>query len=78
MKDYIERHLAPRIMGDGGWVEFVSYQDGVLHLIFRGECSKCIVLDRCIEWMRSELKKDLGTDVKIEGERVKPFFWDVN
>ena len=75
MKDYIEKHLAPRIMGDGGWVEFVSYQDSVLHLIFRGECSKCIVFNRCIEWMRSEIKKDLNVDVKIEGERVKPFFW---
>ena len=26
MKEYIENVLAPKLQGDGGWVEFVSYE----------------------------------------------------
>lgn len=78
MKDYIENIIAPRIKGDGGWVEFVSYENGELALIFRGECSKCFILDRCCSWIKSEVKRDLGIDVTIKAKQVKPFFWDVN
>lgn len=42
MKEYIENVLAPKLQGDGGWVEFVSYENKKLTLIFRGECSKCL------------------------------------
>lgn len=78
MKEYIENVIAPRIKGDGGWVEFVSYEKGNLLLIFRGECSKCIVLDRCCTWIEQEVKRNLDKDVKVIGRRVRPFFWDVN
>ena len=61
MKEYIENVLAPKLQGDGGWVEFVSYENKKLTLIFRGECSKCLILNRCVE----------STAV-----RKKPFFWD--
>lgn len=76
MKDYIRNKIAPRIRGDGGWVEFVSYEDGQLELIFRGECSKCIILDRCLDWICQEVKRDLDEDITIKPLRVKPFFWD--
>ena len=39
---YIDRVLAPKIQGDGGWVEFVSLEGDRLTLRFRGECSKCL------------------------------------
>ena len=68
--------IAPRIRGDGGWVEFVSYEDGQLELVFRGECSKCIILDRCLDWICQEVKRDLDEDITIKPLRVKPFFWD--
>lgn len=76
MENYITNTIAPRIRGDGGWVEFVSYEDGELTLIFRGECSKCIILDRCLDWIRQEVKRDLKEDITIKPQRVKPFFWD--
>ncbi len=76
MKDYIRNKIAPRIRGDGGWVEFVSYEDGQLELIFRGECSKCIILDRCLDWICQEVKRDLDEDITVKPLRVKPFFWD--
>ena len=76
METYINEIIAPRVRGDGGWVEFVSFQEKRLTLIFRGECSKCIILDRCTDWICQEIKKDLGEDVTIQAVRKKPFFWD--
>ena len=55
MEEYICNTIGPRIRGDGGWVEFVSYEDRCLTLIFRGECSKCIILNRCLDWIRQEI-----------------------
>ena len=76
MKEYICDKIAPRVRGDGGWIEFVSFEDGKLTLIFRGECSKCLILERCTDWIRQEIKRDLDEDVIIKPIRIKPFFWD--
>ena len=76
MKDYICNKIGPRIRGEGRWVEFVSYEDGQLTLRFRGECSKCVILDRCMDWICQEVKRDLGEEIRIRPLRVKPFFWD--
>ena len=76
MEEYINRKIASKIQGDGGWIEFVSFQDGELTLIFRGECSKCMILDRCIDWISQEVKRDLGEDIVVKPVRRKPFFWD--
>ena len=77
MEEYIFNTLAPKLRGDGGWVEFVSYENGTLSLIFRGECSKCLILNRCTDWMEKEIKRDLGETVHIEAIRRKPYFWDM-
>ncbi len=77
MKDYIENVLAPKLQGDGGWVEFVSFDGVELTLIFRGECSKCLILNRCVDWIQDEIKRDLKKDVKIKAIRKKPYFQDV-
>ncbi len=76
MKDYIENVIKPKLQGDGGWVEFVSLDGDKLTLIFRGECSKCLILDRCVKWIESEIKRDLGEAVTVNAVRKKPFFWD--
>ena len=76
MKEYICDKIAPRVRGDGGWIEFVSFEEGQLTLIFRGECSKCLILERCMDWIRQEIKRDLDEDVIIKPIRIKPFFWD--
>jgi Fe-S cluster biogenesis protein NfuA len=76
MEEYICNTIGPRIRGDGGWVEFVSYEDRCLTLIFRGECSKCIILNRCLDWIRQEILRDLREDVTIKPICKKPFFWD--
>ncbi len=76
MKDYIENVIKPKIEGDGGEVEFESYVNGELTLVFRGECSKCLILERCVKWIKAEIKRDKGESVKIYAIRKKPFFWD--
>ena len=76
MKEYVEHVLAPRIQGDGGWVEFQSLEGDRLTLIFRGECSKCMILNRCTDWIEQKIETDLQKKVKVVPIRKKPFFWD--
>lgn len=77
VKSYVENILQPKIQGDGGWIEFVSLEDDVLTVIFRGECSKCLILHRCVQWIESEIKRDLNENVKVNAIRRKPYFQDV-
>lgn len=76
MEKYIKEIIRPKIQGDGGEVEFKALEEGKLTLVFRGECSKCLILDRCVNWIEEEIKKDKGETVKITAVRKKPFFWD--
>ncbi len=77
MEKYIEEVLAPKLQGDGGWIEFVSLEGNILTVTFRGECSKCLILHRCVEWIEGEIKRDLKKTVKINAIRKKPYFQDV-
>lgn len=77
VKSYVENILQPKIQGDGGWIEFVSLEDDVLTVIFRGECSKCLILHRCTQWIEGEIKRDLNKNVKVNAIRRKPYFQDV-
>ncbi len=77
MKKYIEILIAPKLQGDGGWVEFISFENGELKLLFRGECSKCLILNRCVSWITEEIKRDLHKNVQITAIRKKPYFQDV-
>ena len=77
MEKYINEILAPKLQGDGGWVEFVSLENGELTLRFRGECSKCLILHRCTDWIEQEIKRDLKKNVKVIAIRKKPYFQDV-
>lgn len=77
VQKYIEEILQPKIQGDGGWVEFVSLEDDKLTLVFRGECSKCLILERCVAWIEEQLKKDLKKSLKVVAIRKKPYFQDV-
>lgn len=76
IQEYVEKVLAPKLQGDGGWIEFVSFEDNTLTVIFRGECSKCLILNRCTAWIEEEIKRDLKKTVKLNGIRKKPYFQD--
>ena len=77
IETYIKKIIRPKIQGDGGEVEFESLSDdGTLTLIFRGECSKCLILNRCVDWIAEEVLKNTSKLVKIKVVRKKPYFWD--
>ncbi len=77
IQNYVEAVLQPKLQGDGGWIEFVSLSGNELTLIFRGECSKCLILERCVAWIEEQIKKDLNKSVKVIAIRKKPYFQDV-
>lgn len=77
IETYIKKIIRPKIQGDGGEVEYESLSDdGTLTLIFRGECSKCLILNRCVDWIAEEVLKNTSKLVKIKAVRKKPYFWD--
>ena len=55
----------------------ISLDKDELTLIFRGECSKCLILNRCTAWIEEQIKKDLKKNVKVNAIRKKPYFQDV-
>ena len=77
IQNYVEAVLQPKLQGDGGWIEFVSLSGNELTVIFRGECSKCLILERCVAWIEDQIKKDLNKSVKVIAIRKKPYFQDV-
>ena len=77
VKEYVENILQPKLQGDGGWAEFVSLEGDKLSLVFRGECSKCLILHRCTAWIEEQIDKDLKKKVKVIAIRKKPYFQDV-
>lgn len=77
IEQYITNEIAPRLQGDGGWVEIDSFEDNKLTLVFRGECSKCLILNRCVSWIEEQIKAELGEAVTVIPVRKKPYFQDV-
>lgn len=76
MEEYINNCIRPKIQGDGGEIVFDSELGDVVTVIMQGECSKCLILDRCVRWIEDRIEHDLNKKVKINAVRKKPFFWD--
>ncbi len=76
MENYINTVIKPKLQGDGGEIDFVSYEDGNLTVLLQGECSKCLIVERCLSWIESEVMRDMGESVKVIAQKKKPFFWD--
>lgn len=76
MKLFINDIIRPKIQGDGGEITFHSQDADTVTVIMQGECSKCLILDRCIAWIESEAEKEYGKKIQITAIRKKPFFWD--
>ncbi|MBR0538261.1 MAG: NifU family protein [Clostridia bacterium] len=76
MKDYVENTLRPLLRGDGGELEYVSFDGKTVEVILRGECSKCRVADRCLRWCEEKTLADTGRQTTFAALRRKPYFWD--
>lgn len=77
MEEYINVYIRERLQGDGGEITFVKQEDNKITVILQGECSKCLILDRCLKWIEERIEIDLGEKVQIIGIRKKPYFQDV-
>ncbi len=77
MEEYINGYIRPRLQGDGGEITFVSREDDKVTVLLQGECSKCLILDRCLAWIEQRIETDRGEKVKVIGIRKKPYFQDV-
>ncbi len=76
MENYINTVIKPKLQGDGGEIDFISYENGNLTVLLQGECSKCLIVDRCLRWIESEVMRDMGESVNVIAQKKKPFFWD--
>lgn len=76
MEKYINEYIRSRLQGDGGEITFVKQESNEVTVLLQGECSKCLILHRCLEWIEQRIKADLGETVKVTGIRKKPYFQD--
>lgn len=76
MERYVNEVLRPLLRGDGGEIEFVSFDGETVSVVLRGECSKCNVADRCLDWCAEKTLRDTGRRVVFSATRRKPYFWD--
>ena len=56
MKDEIEKkiieiveNLRPYLISDGGDIEFLKYEDGIVYVRMQGACANCMMLDVTIK-----------------------------
>ena len=76
LSEYIQNTIRPKIQGDGGEICYLGEDDKTVTVVFRGECSKCRILDRCVHWIESEILRETGKNVTLRYTRRKPYFWD--
>ena len=77
MEKYINEYIRPRLQGDGGEITFVKRENNEVTVLLQGECSKCLILDRCLAWIEQRIEVDKGEKVNVIGIRKKPYFQDV-
>ena len=41
LKKYVDEVIAPKLQGDGGFIDLTGTDGNVLHVRLQGECSKC-------------------------------------
>ena len=77
MGEYINGYIRTRLQGDGGEITFLRQEGDEVTVVLQGECSKCLILDRCLSWIEQRIFEDLGETVKVVGIRKRPYFQDV-
>ncbi len=77
LEKYINEYIRPRLQGDGGEITFVKQEGDEVTVLLQGECSKCLILDRCLAWIEERIETDRHEKVKVIGIRKKPYFQDV-
>ena len=76
MENYVNSVLRPLLQGDGGEMEFRSFDGETVSVVLRGECSRCPVADRCLRWLEEKTLADRGVRVRFSAVMQKPYFFD--
>ncbi len=75
IKRYFAGYIIPRIEGDGGFVTVDGVSGDTIRLTFRGECAKCSMLARSVDWIAEMLLRDMELNVNIE-YTLRPPYWE--
>lgn len=59
IKQIIDKEIKPMLFQDGGNIEFVEYNDGILKVRLRGACSDCEFSKFTIEGIEKMMKEKL-------------------
>ena len=74
LKEYFDSEIVPCIRADGGWLELVSTDGDRAVVKARGECTRCIALDRCLRWAESRILEELKREIHFTAV-PEPYLW---
>ncbi|MBR6335000.1 MAG: NifU family protein [Clostridia bacterium] len=77
IQDYIENRIRPCLQGDGGEISFAGRKGTEVTVLLQGECSKCLMLERCLKWIEQRIYEDTGEKVTLCGVRKRPYFQEI-
>ena len=70
LKAFFDTEIAPCVRADGGWLELESEQGGTAVVRARGECTRCISLERCLRWAEGRVRQEVRFTAVPD-----PFLW---
>ncbi|MBQ7141435.1 MAG: NifU family protein [Bacilli bacterium] len=65
IKEIIEK-IKPILQNDGGNIEFVKYEDGIVYVSITGVCMHCHMLDYTLEGIETAIKEEVTEVKKVE------------
>ena len=74
LKEFFDAEIVPCVLADGGWLEFMQEDGDEVLLKARGECTRCIALDRCLRWAESRVRQELRREIHFTAV-PDPFLW---
>ena len=74
VKTWFEKEIDVCIRADGGWLELTEIAEDTVKMTAKGECAHCAALDRCIQWVQTKAKQELGLELCFSVSR-EPFLW---
>ena len=74
LKAFFDQEIAPCVRADGGWLELAEEEGDRVTVKARGECTRCIALDRCLRWAEGRIREVLKREVRLTAV-PDPFIW---
>ena len=74
LKEFFDSEIVPCVRADGGWLELEREEGDRAVLKARGECTRCISLDRCLRWAESRVRQELQREIHFTAV-PDPFLW---